>query len=137
MSEGLTKLDREHTDKAVASYFQHRFSPGPHTPEEVTKFLSERVNTYALGTEQITYLITKTIEAVAKDAHDRGDAHGRDMERTTNRTLRAFGETVAEARKADRSASVRVARTTFEGLVEAGGNANFAFYQAMDAISNT
>jgi len=90
------------------------------------------------GDEQISTLLHATIGAAVDVAAFVGERNGHEEERRTNPALRAFGEVLGTAMKAERLRLIAVARTAFNELTASGAsNPYHAFNQAMEALEKS
>lgn len=137
----LAPKRRQELDAIVAGYFTAHAPPTSDRPtagaEATAEWVFTTVGRLMLEPHEIRHLLEAALlafgEAVALAAADAG----REEERRTHPSLRAFGECVARASAATAARDRAVAREVFERLVETGNNPSFAFYQALDAIGGS
>lgn len=103
------------------------------THEDATASVMGFVRTYNPTAEEIREYLDETFRHFGNQRWEEGRKEGREEERNTNPALKAFGATIAEARKRDMDATFALMRDVFDGIVQRGGNAIFAFYEALEA----
>lgn len=96
-----------------------------------------KITSLDLASEEISFLFTVMFERLASRATGEGIKQGREVEAQENPLLRAAGEVVAIARRAERQHVLQIIRETFDALAGTGRvNAFFAFNQALQAVAD-
>lgn len=135
----MNAREKESIDREVSDYVRRRALPSPDAPavgfdsaaEWIFRTVGARPDWSAV---QIRYFLGEALRVHSDDVARAAIETGRTEERQTNPALRAFGAAVAHACEASGKRDRAIACEVFEQLTSTGGNAMYAFYQAIEAI---